>query len=365
MKPLVALLAALSVGLGAAAFVLARTSSNNGASTTTQIERGRVVYNFRCYFCHGYSGDARTVAAEYLTPRPRDFTQADARTFDVPTIARAVEHGKPGTAMKGFTGILEREDMLAVASFVYEEFVLRRAVNTRYHTIENGWPNHERYAAAFPFAQGAIPLDRPAEQMTEHELRGLMLFMGACVTCHDQGRKTEDRARWEIRPVSYPPNASSCMSCHNRDGASLGSSHPANRSATYVDRAKPRDVADPHALHDRAPQLSNPTPQQREGERLYQANCAFCHAADGTGRNWIGGFIEPHPANFKDGAFMAKLTRGRMRRAIDDGVVGTSMPSWKSVLEPKEIDAIMSYIALAFHPLAIDSAEQATISASP
>ena len=32
-------------------------------------ERGRAIYNFRCYFCHGYSGDARTLAATYLQSR--------------------------------------------------------------------------------------------------------------------------------------------------------------------------------------------------------------------------------------------------------------------------------------------------------
>ena len=37
-------------------------------------ERGRAIYNFRCYFCHGYAGDARTLAAGMLSPSPRDFT---------------------------------------------------------------------------------------------------------------------------------------------------------------------------------------------------------------------------------------------------------------------------------------------------
>ncbi len=39
-------------------------------------EQGRAVYNFRCYFCHGYSGDAKTLAATYLQPPPRDFSAA-------------------------------------------------------------------------------------------------------------------------------------------------------------------------------------------------------------------------------------------------------------------------------------------------
>ena len=37
-------------------------------------ETGLAVYNRHCYFCHGYAGDARTVASSMLTPAPRDFT---------------------------------------------------------------------------------------------------------------------------------------------------------------------------------------------------------------------------------------------------------------------------------------------------
>src|SRR3972149_1718982 len=43
-------------------------------ATGAQVELGRRIYNFRCYYCHGYSGDARTLAATLLTPKPADFT---------------------------------------------------------------------------------------------------------------------------------------------------------------------------------------------------------------------------------------------------------------------------------------------------
>ena len=32
------------------------------AADPAENEHGRAVYNFRCYFCHGYSGNARTLA---------------------------------------------------------------------------------------------------------------------------------------------------------------------------------------------------------------------------------------------------------------------------------------------------------------
>ena len=38
------------------------------AAASDSHETGRAIYNFRCYFCHGYSGDAQTLAARYLSP---------------------------------------------------------------------------------------------------------------------------------------------------------------------------------------------------------------------------------------------------------------------------------------------------------
>jgi len=94
--------------------------------------------------------------------------------------------------------------------------------------------------------------------------------------------------------------------------------------------------------------LTGLRPIEREGERLYQANCAFCHAADGTGRNWIGSFLEPHPANFTDPAQRARLSLARIVATAREGVPGSSMPAWKGVLSDREIAAVAAYIERAF-----------------
>jgi len=116
-------------------------------TTSDAHERGRQIYNFRCYFCHGYSGDARTLASTYLTPPPRDFTRSDARALTEPQLRAAITDGRTGTAMKSFRGILSDADIAAVAAFVRREFIDARAVNTRYHTVENGWSDHDRHRA--------------------------------------------------------------------------------------------------------------------------------------------------------------------------------------------------------------------------
>jgi cytochrome c oxidase cbb3-type subunit 3 len=300
-----------------------------------RLAEGRAVYNYRCYFCHGYSGDAQTLAATYLNPRPTDFQAADPARMTRERVLAALRHGRPGTAMKPFAGIISEAEMQAVAEFVVDEFVKRKAANTRYHTPENGWPDHERYRAAFPFAKGEIPLSRPWDSLSPEETAGKRLYLSSCVSCHDRGAPAEDDVQWDSRPLSFP-----------RNNFSLAS--PPKVDATTS--------ASPYALHDIPPKLARLTPVERRGERLFQQNCAFCHGADGTGMNWIGRFMEPHPRNLQDPAFMNNSSRQTIAHAIREGLPNTSMPAWKSVLTDKDIKAIVAYINRAFHPLRDDAA---------
>ncbi|MBI3897345.1 MAG: c-type cytochrome [Gammaproteobacteria bacterium] len=298
-------------------------------SGNEQLEAGRKIYNFRCYFCHGYSGNAKTVAASFLNPKPVDFTRADPARITPEYVVSVLRNGKPGTAMQPFRSVLSDKDMELLAAFVVDEFVQRKAPNTYYHTPENGWPNHQRYQAAFPFATGEIPSNRPWEELSAEQARGKRLFLASCVICHDRGGHNE--AAWEATPLSYPRN-------------------------NYSPSAPPPTLdamssASPYLLHEVAPKIADLTEQERNGEKLFQGNCAFCHAADGTGKNWIGSFLQPHPRNLRDPAFMETMTRTRLSATIHEGLPGTSMPAWKSVLNEDEISAIVAYVAKAFHPL--------------
>ncbi|EHR72960.1 cytochrome c, mono- and diheme variants family [Burkholderiales bacterium JOSHI_001] len=336
-------------------------------------ELGRKIWNFRCYFCHGYSGDARTLAATYLTPKPRDFTQVAPGSLTQDTMQQVITHGKPGTAMKGFAGILQPHEVAAVAAFVQKEFIESRRENTRYHTPENGWPDHERHADAFAFARGQIAVDAPWETLSPEQQRGKRLFMSTCITCHDHGRVQQPGAVWETRALSYPRDAY-CTSCHHRPngswdqpGAVLPSGHPdegrqrdaqtaaatppAAARAPQLPAVLPADVAQTYKVHDRKPVLQRPSAQERRGEHLFQANCAFCHAADGTAKSWIGRFLEPHPRDLTDPQAMRGMSRERLQGVIANGLDGTSMPGWKHVLAPADIDAVVAYIHRAFHPV--------------
>ena len=293
-------------------------------ATASEHELGRKVYNFRCYFCHGYSGDAKTLAASYLSPRPRDFTNAPA--LDRATILQALEHGKPGTAMKPFIGILGQAEMSAVAAFVETEFVRNQAPNTAYHTQANGWPDHQRFRDAFPFVRGEVMLDAPVESLQPQQLQGRQLYLTSCISCHDRAHVSDEGPAWSSRPLSYP-----------RMGFQPGQQSVADAVSS----------ASVYAKHDVVPTIEGLSPGEKHGESLFQANCAFCHGADGTGKNWIGQFMEPKARDLT--SFTARtLSPERLQQTIRDGLPGTSMPAWRDVLAPAEIDAVSAYVRRAF-----------------
>lgn len=173
--------------LPAAWLFLVCTVAQASDAATDQIEQGRRIYNFRCYFCHGYSGDAATVAAAALQPRPRNFQTTARSALPLPRINQVVRDGIAGTAMRPFAKVLTATEIDAVARFIDSEFLQKRARNTRYHTDENGWPDHQRYRVAYPFVLGDIPLSRAMDTLSADEQRGRRLFVTNCITCHDRG----------------------------------------------------------------------------------------------------------------------------------------------------------------------------------
>lgn len=257
----------------------------------------------------------------------------------------AVGAGRPGTAMKSFSSVLTPSQIEAVVDFVSRTFMGTgigtearaeietggRPANTAYHIPENGWPGHERYRDAYPFALGEIALDTRDEDLSAAARRGKRLFMSACITCHDRARLEDDRTLWAPRAVSYPRAGYS-----HREGGRLDG----------------ETGATPYARHDRAPLLADADVRERLGERIFQDQCAFCHAADGSGRNWIGGFLQPPPRDLTDAVAMADMDIVRLRAAIARGVEGSAMPAWRTVLSEDEIDAVAAYVEKAFMPSA-------------
>lgn len=290
-------------------------------------ELGRAIYNYRCYFCHGYSGNASTLTATFVTPPPRDFTRTSIDSLSRQYMIKTVSHGKENTAMHGFNRLLDQREIESVVDFIRYEFMVKKFINTRYHTLENGWADHQRYATAFPFAQGLIALDTPWEQLTPQQSEGKQLFMSSCISCHDRAIVKDEGPIWEKQSISYPRN---------------------NYSHTVIDAMSSASI---YAKHDIPPVVTNLSSEASIGKKLWQDNCAFCHAADGSGENWIGSFLEPKPRNLRDKNFMSGMTREILTQRIKYGLKNTSMPAWNDVLNEEQIQQLISYISEAFHPV--------------
>ena len=80
------------------------------AETPENVEKGRAIYFKRCSFCHGLLGDGNGPAADYIDPRPRDFTLGTfkfrtTQNGELPLdddIFRTVSAGLKGTGMQAF-----------------------------------------------------------------------------------------------------------------------------------------------------------------------------------------------------------------------------------------------------------------------
>lgn len=287
---------------------------------------GKAIYRFYCYQCHAYSGNARTLSSTYLDPQPRDFTAETRESLPTERMLDAVRNGRPGTAMVNFDSVLTGPQIDMVVAYIRDELLGNPDAAEKYHSPRNGWEDHEQYRAAFPFVEGTIPLATPLDALSEEQRSGRRLYENACVSCHDQPNTGGSRITWEPRAVSFPREH-------------------------YSHREAPLDAvsaASPYARHDIPVVPENMTPQQSLGMRLYQDNCAFCHAPDGTAKNWIGSFLEPRPRDFTAEDFALHEAPQAFREIVKQGIPNTSMPAWRHVLTDEEIDAIVSYIALAF-----------------
>ena len=89
------------------------------------LERGARVYQHYCVPCHGASGGGDGLAAEYLTPRPRDYRRGVFKFISTgygnrprrQDLLRTVTNGIAGTSMPSFRR-LEKRDLEAVIDYV-------------------------------------------------------------------------------------------------------------------------------------------------------------------------------------------------------------------------------------------------------
>ncbi len=324
--PLTDLVTACLTGLLLEFFFVNFAFAQTAMQLHTETVSGKEIYDYYCYQCHAYSGDANTLASTYLQPKPRNFTVLGKNDRSRKSMLETVMHGHSGTAMMPFNRVLDEQKIGAVVDYIRDSFMNSEVHRQRYHTDANGWPQHERYAVAFPFVNGDIPLNMPWDKLTKPQIAGKRLYMNACISCHDHAKTVSDKLIWEPQAVSYPRNHYS----HRQDKVDAIS------GATTFSR------------HEQAIAETGLSAKGRRGRRLYLDNCAFCHAPDGSAKNWIGSFLDPRPRDFTAEHFIADSAEMYLRKIILEGLPGTSMPAWKQVLTPSQVADIVVFLKSAF-----------------
>ena len=119
-------MSAVRYAMGLTAAVSALLAAGMVSSIHAQdLERGAEVYEQWCAQCHGAEGAGDGPAAEYMLPRPRDFTTGlfQIRTTgsgELPTdadILRIINEGMPGTTMPGWEDALSQSDRQALVAY--------------------------------------------------------------------------------------------------------------------------------------------------------------------------------------------------------------------------------------------------------
>ena len=82
------------------------------------------------------------------------------------------------------------------------------------------------------------------------------------------------------------------------------------------------------------------SPQLQQGREVFVQFCAACHGERGDGKPARGLKLKPPAMDLT--AF--KLSDSLIRRALEEGVLGTGMAAWKS-LPPEQLSAVAAYTA--------------------
>ncbi len=191
--------------------VAAAIPSNPKPATTAElIEQGKSIYFRRCSFCHGLLGDGNGPAADYLDPRPRDFTLGTfkfrtTQSGELPTdedLFRTVSRGLSGTGMQAFD-----DDLIKNGLTEEERWAVIYYIKTFVPEFED--PELDPYLSVIEMPENMPPF---SPELVE---KGKAIFKKAkCWECHGEsgrgnGQEAFDRTDdWgfpiRIRNVTHP-----------------------------------------------------------------------------------------------------------------------------------------------------------------
>ena len=154
------------------------------AADSKTLALGKEVYRNNCTVCHGDAGKGDGRWANYLTPRPRNFTRGIFRFKSTPSgtlptdkdLFRTVSAGVNGTAMPSWQFVLPEKERWAVASYL--------KTFSKYFAEE---------------ASGKPIVLTPQPDITpERAARGEQIFRKNCVECHGPEGYGDGPSAWNM-----------------------------------------------------------------------------------------------------------------------------------------------------------------------
>jgi mono/diheme cytochrome c family protein len=85
---------------------------------------------------------------------------------------------------------------------------------------------------------------------------------------------------------------------------------------------------------------SMPDRDRTAAQQTYEAHCVSCHGERGRGDGSAAGALKPSPVNFH----VRQPSTERAYTVIRDGIPGSSMPAWKTVLTEEQVKLLVPYV---------------------
>lgn len=385
--------------------VAAEVARNQSAKGVAEL------YLKNCSVCHGERGDAQTRTQSGLSPKPRDFTTADA-AMDLTRerMIEAVTNGRPGTAMVAHKGRLSKEQIAALVDYIRANFMrvpvaeqtgmpesvsLGEKIYTKNCSVCHGDKGNTAYWAknglnpppkdfTSPQAQSELTSDRMIHSVTHGRPgTGMMPFTTRLST--KEIKAVVSFIRYKFMGIDPDKDTGAAPLAQHAQGAKASTSTTAGTPEVARPHAgipgidMPLSMAEPTtAPHQRpqtqAPQTSSPAMDMPSGmtggheinvdmtaaipnklkadigwgRKFYMKNCFTCHGVKGDGQGPRAYFNRPPPRNFTSSASRQILNRPRIFDSITKGRVGTVMPAWGKVLNEQEIANLTEFVFQAF-----------------
>ncbi|MFQ5535269.1 MAG: c-type cytochrome [Sphingomonadales bacterium] len=169
-------------------------------SEEVQAERrghtGEALYQDHCAVCHGPTGAGDGPAADFLYPKPRDFTfgmfkyktsPADGSSATDADLFKTIKHGLPGTGMPAWKTMFS-DDQIRDLATVVKSFDLVGTFAPE-DAEDEEFDEEGRYLGELLSVTKQVPLENQVPMSEESLARGKVMFEKTCAQCHgNEGR---------------------------------------------------------------------------------------------------------------------------------------------------------------------------------